>query len=268
MIIENVKLIYFSPTGTTKKVLEGISAGLGSNNVKHFSFTNPGIRNKSEKVSSNDLVLLGVPVYYGRVPVVAANYIKTLKADKTPAIIVAVYGNRHFNDALIELKDLAESAGFVIIAGAVFIGEHSFSSDKIPIAHARPDSEDIAIAKELGNNIKEKLESVTSIGVADTPNVPGKRPYKKLMNLPGVVPSVDISKCIHCGKCRLVCPVNAIVDDNYPQSDKTKCIFCCACIKACPTKARSYKHLLIKFARRALSLLCSKRKEPEIYMNV
>ena len=136
MNIETLHLLYFSPTQTTKKVLNAIADGFKPEAVRHADLTLPdSIRSEEsgEKIRIDDgLTIIGVPVYAGRVAPVAADRIRRFKADGAPAVLVLLYGNREFEDALRELKDLAVEAGFRPIAGGAFIGEHSFADSKLP----------------------------------------------------------------------------------------------------------------------------------------
>lgn len=48
----------------------------------------------------------------------------------------------------------------------------------------------------------------------------------------------DKSRCISCGKCEQVCPMNVKVTDNSRgRENGTECILCMECVKACPKKA-------------------------------
>jgi len=128
MELNRVKLIYFSATGTTKKVLESIAEGIAVEDVEHINLTIPERAQKAIPTFSDELVIIGAPVYGGRLPVDAIKRFQQLKADNTLAIVIVLYGNREFDDALLELKHLAAELGFHPIAGGAFIGEHSFSS--------------------------------------------------------------------------------------------------------------------------------------------
>lgn len=48
----------------------------------------------------------------------------------------------------------------------------------------------------------------------------------------------DKEKCVSCGKCRRVCPMNVDMTDNSRSRENgTECILCMECVKACPKKA-------------------------------
>lgn len=48
----------------------------------------------------------------------------------------------------------------------------------------------------------------------------------------------DKEKCVSCGKCKKVCPMDVDVTDNSRKRENgTECILCFECVKNCPTKA-------------------------------
>lgn len=48
----------------------------------------------------------------------------------------------------------------------------------------------------------------------------------------------DESKCISCGRCRRVCPMDVdMTDPSRKRKNGTECILCHECVKACPEKA-------------------------------
>ena len=177
-----------------------------------------------------------------------------VKADGTLTVCVVVYGNREYEDALLELRDIVKECGGIPIACAAFIGEHSFSSSDTPIAVARPDAADLNQAEMFGRKISETLQSISSVNHIADINVPGNYPYKDLEALLSV-DFIDINdKCLQCGVCAESCPVGAI--------DKEKCILCCACIKLCPENARTMKTGIVKDIAIRVSQTCQERKEP------
>ena len=265
MDINKVKLIYFSPTGTTQKVLESIARGITSASVEHINLTLPDNAKQAIPPHSNDLVILGAPVYGGRLPAEAINRFKQIQAGNTLAVVVVVYGNREFEDSLLELKDLAIDLGFFPVAGGAFIGEHSFATADAPIANGRPDSLDVQKAMDFGARIKEKISSLQSSGVQTALAIPGKFPYEGGPRDMAVTPVTREETCTVCGTCATVCPTAAISIDASVATEVGACIRCCACIKNCPTGARVWEDEMMKTITNWLKDNCSARKEPQIF---
>lgn len=267
MIGSAVRLLYFSPTGTTRKILEAIAAGLGEDKAKHIDLTQVGASVGRKKNIKGGLTIIGVPVYTGRVALEAAHRLQQSKAIDAPAVVVVVYGNREYEDALLELRNIAMEAGFTPIGGAAFIGEHSFSTQSAPIAHGRPDHDDLKYARSFGTMVKEKLKQSRKIEAIPKLNVPGNFPYRERGPVRNISPETNDSICVRCAKCKEVCPTEAIVLLNtFLKTDTNKCILCCACVKNCPSGARRLNDSqLIQFIQK-LGASCSQRKEPEFYL--
>ena len=206
-------------------------------------------------------------MYRGRVPIDAVSRLQRLKAHNTPAVVVVVYGNRAYEDALLELRDLASEVGFKPIAGGVFIGEHSYSTEETPIASGRPDKKDLKKAVEFGKEIQEKMGEVGTPEDLPRLQIPGNYPYReRSKRSEAISPITKEEQCIKCGKCVEVCPTAAIIIDTLVITEQDACIRCCACVKNCPTNARVMEHPQVKNAAKRLSTNCSERKEPETYM--
>ncbi len=266
MEIQSLKIVYFSPTGTTKAVVQAVARGINQSNIEFVDITKPDARKRQLVTSENELLVVAVPVYMGRVPALLSEYLHSIKAQNTPTVCIAVYGNRVYDDALLELKDILKERGCVPIACAAFLGEHSFSSDETPIAEARPDAKDLDYAKLFGHKVSEKLRNMTSINQTADISVPGNFPYGGVTELWNV-DFIEVSdKCTLCGICAQVCPVSAIDTENTNLIDIEKCITCCACIKSCPQNARTMKDSLVKEAAARLSRLYQERKEPVCFL--
>ncbi len=265
MEVKQVKLIYFSPTGTTQKVLESITKGINVEDVEHINLTLPEGALQAIPPFSDELVIIGAPVYGGRLPVEAINRFKQLKASKTLAILIVVYGNREFEDALLELKDLAIELGFVPVAGGAFIGEHSFASEDAPIANGRPDSADVQIAGDFGARIKVKVTALQSADAQKDLVVPGRFPYEGGPRPMAVAPVTNEDTCTLCGTCADVCPTAAISINESVATEIDLCIRCSACIKNCPTDARVWEDSMMEKIAKWLNENCSTRKEPQLF---
>lgn len=265
MKISKIWLISFSPTRTSKKIVDAIASGLQGIPCEGIDLTYPNTIPELQ-FGPDELVIIGVPVYAGRVAPLAVKRLATLQGSNTPAVITVTYGNREFEDALIELIDLVGKAAFSPLAGGAFIGEHSFSGPETPIAKERPDSADLAIAKAFGVKIMEKISMAEEQGITDSLEVPGDSPYRDGMGPLPFTPAVNQSECTQCGECLATCPTGAISLETSIELDSNLCIFCCACIKICPEAALEIAAEPIQQKRQWLYENCSERKEPELFL--
>ena len=266
MKIRSVKLVYFSPTGTTQKVVRGIARGIGHGSVEELDITTPAAREQALRVSQDDLLILGVPVYMGRVPALLMEWLHAVRAQNTAAVPVVVYGNRTYEDALLELADILSGCGCRPIAGAAFVGEHSFSDAETPTAQGRPDEDDLQHAESFGRLVQEKFYTIVSVDDVIDIAFPGCRPYRGDPAL-WTVDFIAVSDaCSQCGTCAEICPVGAIDPENSSLIDIKKCITCCACIRNCPEHAMSMKPGPVKDAQLRLHTLYAERKEPECFL--
>jgi len=262
---KKIHLVYFSPTGTTKTTLTHMAEGTGIGAVTHHDLTLPAGGTGLPVSIKNDLTIFGIPVYSGRVPPTATERIRRFRGENTPAVVVAVYGNREFEDALLELRDAVTAAGFVPFAGGAFLGEHSFSNEKTPIAHGRPDAEDAKKAREFGKQVRERLESAGNPAEITAVDVPGNYPYKEIRAKRALSPETMVEVCTTCGTCAAVCPTGAVTVTDKVLTDADSCILCSACVKRCPTGARVLDNPdILKVALWLHTDYCA-RKEPEFF---
>lgn len=265
MIAQSLKLVCFSPTGTTRSVVQAIADGIGRKEVELIDITKPNARKQRLQSSENELLIIAVPVYVGRVPALLGEWLHAIQADRTPTVCVVVYGNREYEDALLELRNIMMERGGRPIACAAFIGEHSYSSSDTPIAVARPDAADLKKAGIFGRKIDETLRSISSVNLVAEIDVPGNYPYRDLGDLFSEDFIDTDDKCLHCGVCSESCPVGAIDDERSSLIDKRRCISCCACIKLCPENAKTMKKGVVKDTAIRVSEMCQERKEPELF---
>ena len=266
MKIKSVLLVYFSPTQTTQKIVKAIGDGMGIADIKEIDLTQPPADGNDIVIPKDQLVILGVPVYSGRVPVIAEKRIKSLKGNGNPAISVVLYGNREYEDALLELKSISEELGMKAVGGGAFIGEHSFSAEKTPIATGRPNQEDLDTAAAFGKAVMEKVEGAASIDALADLNVPGNFPYKERKAMPPISPVTNEETCVKCGQCAEVCPVDVVTVGETVDTRAEDCIRCCACVRVCPTESRIMEHPKIQEIAQWLTTEFSEPKAPQTYL--
>ena len=254
-------LIYFSPTKTTRKIVEAIAVGTSARELRHYDLTR--LEAGLDLHLTDGLAVIGVPVYAGRVPEVCLQRMAGLSATGVPVVLVALYGNRAFEDALVELRDVAVGKGFSVLAAGAFVGEHSYSLAGQPIAPGRPDAQDLQKARKFGAQIAAKRQ-MSSLAAA--PHIPGDTPYKERVPLGGIAPATDKALCTLCGTCAKVCPTFVIQVEEEVKTAAENCVMCCACVKACPEQARTLTHPMIESRRQMLVANFSQRREPEIFL--
>jgi ferredoxin len=265
MDIRTIKVVFFSPTETTARIVSGIAQGIDHDIVSRIDLTPPDARHREAEQIRDELTIIGTPVYAGRVPAEAARRLRSIKGDNTPAVVVVVYGNREYEDALLELRDIVAELGFRPIAGGAFIGEHSYSSETTPIAPGRPDGADMEKAGQFGKSIQEKLSKVPSLDDIPILQVPGNYPYVEWDRPPSMAPVSVESLCTLCAECSAACPTGSITVEESVLTDKETCIRCSACIKKCPSGARNWDNAWMDQTRKWLNENCRQRKEPQIY---
>lgn len=277
--------IYFSATQTTAKIVKAVASSVAnalSQTVEIHDITSPKQRWEAGLVdttngeipsplsfSATDIVIFGVPVYIGRVPNLMKPFFAKIKGNGATGIPMVVYGNRHYDDALIELRDLMEEGQFRCdLAAAAFIGEHSFSTI---LGAGRPDLEDLAIAEDFGKVIAKSI----TMGKRGKLPLPGNVPYRffsavddqgKPFDIRKVKPKTKMDLCDGCGYCAEICPMGSINPNNLAEVNGI-CIKCNACVKRCPNAAKYFdddrylEHLGILERKYA-----SKRCQPSIWI--
>lgn len=213
----------FSPTGGTAAIAKAITGGRGL--AVDLSVPTPIV-----PVSPTSLLLAAAPVFGGRIPAVALKRLSTLTGSG-PAVAVAVYGNRDYEDALLELSDALKAGGFQVVAAAAFVAQHSIAPT---IAAGRPDQSDLDNAARFGQAVLDKLAGPNPLAPV---TVPGNAPYKDWKGVPFHPAAGDA--CVSCGLCASRCPVGAIPAGQPNQTDPDRCITCMRCVSLCPKGART-----------------------------
>lgn len=248
--------ISFSPTGGTKKVSSFLANAL-EGEVVQVDLIDSKTDFHSVKLEKEDVAVISVPSYGGRVPAVAAERLAMVQGNGARAVLTCVYGNRAYEDTLVELQDTAKQAGFQVIAAVAAIAEHSIARQ---FATGRPDAQDAQQLSEFANQIQKKISQADN----EEPAIPGNRPYKKAGGA-GMVPK-PTKDCVQCGVCAKECPVQAIDVNNSKKADGNACISCMRCIAVCPHSARKVSPVMLSAVGLALKKVCSDRKECELFL--
>lgn len=266
----NIYAMYFSPTQTTQKVVLEIAKNIRKVLCQHIlqldfkeiDLTQPDARQDSYEMEKSDFLVIGLPVYAGRIPSLLEEVLGKIKGNETPAAAVVLFGNRDYDDALLELTRKLRKNGFITIAGGAFIGEHSYSQK---IASDRPDEKDLQAAAEFAKKAATKFIEIKKGNPAEEVAVNGRFPYKE--NPPfAVYAPVTSDACTGCKTCAAGCPVKAISYDNPKAADENLCIHCCACVKTCPSKAKSFDNEMLMQRIAMLEQNFTQRKEPDIFI--
>lgn len=265
-----VYAVYFTGTETTKKIVCRLAEQLDDKYID-VDFSLPKSREGSLSFHKDDLVILGLPVIAGRVPNLLLPFLNTLNGCGALAVPVVLYGNRSFDDALMELRDLMENRGFHTIAAAAFIGEHSFSRK---LGKGRPDKEDMKIVARFAEQIKKQLCSGTNLREIPVEVEGSPMPYRdyykprdrhgRFIDIRKVKPKTS-DNCKDCKLCAEICPMGSI-DREYVKYVHGICMKCCACEKRCPVSAKYFDDPGYLYHKEELEAIYTDRQQPKIFL--
>ena len=258
----NMFQIVFSPTGGTQKVVDIITSQW-EDSVNKIDLTDAELDYDALSLGKDDAAVIAVPSYGGRVPALAVQRISKIRGNQANCVIVCVYGNRAYEDTLVELQDIAQQSGFKVIAAISAVAEHSIMHQ---YAVGRPDHQDEKELHDFAKKVFEKISNNHAEDISDPSvlHIPGNRPYKKA-GAAGLVPKAD-KKCNGCGLCVHKCPAQAISMDNVKTADSKKCISCMRCVVQCPRSARKVNGVMVSAAALVIKKACSKRKSNELFI--
>ena len=260
-MIKKIWAASFSPTGGTEHIVSLLAEEMGKClklPVHKISFTLPDERKKSCTFTEEDLLILGTPVYAGRIPnKILPDVDRSFEGNGTLAVAVSVFGNRNYDDGLMELALLLENHGFCVAAAAAAAARHAFSDD---IGAGRPDKQDEEELRVFARRAAEKIKEFSgkekivsgnksSCGVSAL-QITGHNPvgpYYTPLRADGqpakflkAKPVTDENLCNRCGTCAQVCPMGSISRED-PSVVNGICIKCQACIRSCPAQAKHFE---------------------------
>lgn len=260
MTVQSIRIITFSPTHSSLNAAKAVASAFDCP-VEVEDITTSWREPHSSPFSPGELLIASVPVYGGRIPAFVEPYLRSLQGNGAAACPVVVYGNRAYEDALLELGDILAGDGFLPVAGAVFVAGHSMTAK---VATGRPSKEELAEGKAFGEQLKAKLAKDD----LSRPEIPGNRPYKE-RKPSGGDPMYPATKenCIGCGICAKGCPMQIISREDFctiiaPEN----CIRCCACVKNCPAGAKHFDSPAFAALQQMMEENFVGEHQPEFYL--
>ena len=241
--------VFFSPTGGTRRALEALCGLLGPAELLELGAG----RGWERAMGRDELLVLALPVYAGQIPVVPG-LLDGLRGDGTPCILAAAYGNRHYDDALAQMKRLMGERGFRCAGAAAVVTPHTFAPT---LGTGRPDGEDLSVLAGFARQALDKLDR-PGWAEAEVPGDPDPAPKRAVP----VEKDRDWDTCLGCGDCARACPTGAM-DPKTLLWDQERCISCMACVSHCPTGALGFNSAALA-AR--LTQMCSRRRAVETFL--
>ena len=251
MHIQKAHMIYFSPANHTKKYCQQI-ANMLPWTTEMIDIT-PFASSLKANYDDTSLVVIALPSFGGRVPPIVLERLRQVHATHTPCMLAVTFGNRDFDDTLLELKEWVTASGFVVLGACALVCEHSI----MPCyGTGRPHAQDLVQVDAFLQSIIRK------IAVANQPwqiQVKGHFPYRETTKSPFLPKTSD--QCQACGKCYKECPTHAISQEDPSITNSKLCVSCMRCVTICPYHAKHLPPEVLKASIEKMAAVCSTYKE-------
>ncbi|MDD6173811.1 MAG: EFR1 family ferrodoxin [Elusimicrobia bacterium] len=259
MQYKNVYVVYFSPAGGAK-LYARTAAKIFSENFKETDITDFDRRVNKLSFDKDDLVIISAPAYFGRLVNIENGLLNNLSGNGARAMLLIAYGNRSYEDSLLELKKMAEERGFKPFAAAALLATPGYLPK---VSKCRPNENDLALLSDFAEKSKAKLEDETAM--AKDLSVKGNYPFRPYEKAP-YHPEGD-EKCNKCRMCFQICPMGAIDAESPKATDASKCISCMTCVQSCPRHSRGLHSIKAKIMLKMLErTLDNPSSRPEFFL--
>jgi len=232
--------IYFSGTGNTRYCVERFmqESGFGASAV---SIEDSGV---VERIAQEDIIVFGYPTHYSNLPKIVRDFISEnalIWQDKKVFVIVTM--GLFCGDGAGVMARLLKKYGAEVIGGLHLKMPDSICDEK---ALKRTEEESIKLISEADEKIKTSAAALksgvpTRDGLGLLPHLAGlfgQRLY--FYNKPRRYYSrvkINAEKCIGCGLCVKICPLDNISIGGKVAAAGDKCTMCYRCANKCPKQA-------------------------------
>ena len=233
-------ILYFTGTGNSRHIAKRIAKYTGDTMVS----LNDKLKNKdTTDIAVEDRLIIVCPVYAWRIPKVVEEWMNETTFTGAKDTWFVINCGDSIGNAGEYAKHLCERKGFDYKGTAEVVMPENYiamfeapqpeqSTRIIEKANERVDK----IAKYLKKNRPFPQKSVNAMGkILSGPINPFF--YRFCVKAD---PFVVDDKCIGCGKCEKLCPLNNIKLENSKPVWSKNCTHCMACICSCPVEAIEY----------------------------
>lgn len=221
-------ILYFSPMGRTQAVADALTVSWENERV-WVDLSAQDLPPQELRFNSQTVCTIAAPCIDGHVPTFLLDKLEAIKGNGAAAVIVLTYSGKGAANALCELRDAAEAAGFFVHAAVGAPAEHVLCEEA---AHGRPNDRDLYELGMFGQLVRDFPQ------LRHEPlRIPQDNTQTAEVTQGRVIVRADF-RCQECGECIEACPVAAIPDAHPNRTDKKKCIACMQCASVCPSSAR------------------------------